>query len=132
MTVQHPFVAAITAQDIEAAIATLDDDVVFHSPVLEQPFHGRQVVAYLMRKIWAMFQEFRYVRQMSGGDASDLALVFRARAGGQEVDGVNLLRLKGEKVADIMVMVRPMAAVLAVGNGLGLARENDLFVLPKR
>jgi ketosteroid isomerase-like protein len=35
------FRAAIEAQDIEAAIALLSDDVVFHSPIAFTPYRGR-------------------------------------------------------------------------------------------
>jgi len=43
----HPFRDAVEAQDIEAAIALLAEDVVFRSPVVFKPYHGREAVAPL-------------------------------------------------------------------------------------
>ena len=44
----HPFRAAVEAQDLDAAVALMADDVVFRSPVVFKPYHGREAVAMLL------------------------------------------------------------------------------------
>ena len=56
----HPFRSAVEAQNIEAAIALLAEDVVFRSPVVFKPYHGREAVAPLLQAVSRVFEDFRY------------------------------------------------------------------------
>jgi SnoaL-like domain len=101
--------AAIEDGDIEAAGELLADDIVFHSPVTFHPFVGRETVTRLLGEVAQVFQDFRYVDEMSGGPTQ--GLIFRARVGDREIEGLDLLRLDEEGfVADFTVMLRPMSA----------------------
>jgi ketosteroid isomerase-like protein len=64
----HPFRAAIEAQDIDAALALLAQDVVFRSPVVFKPYHGREAVAPLLLAVSRVFEDFRYEREISAPD----------------------------------------------------------------
>ena len=47
-----------------------------------------------------VFEDFRYVEQLEDGDAA--ALIFKARVGDRELDGLDLLRFDAEgKVAEL-------------------------------
>ena len=113
----HPFRAAVEAQDLDGMIEALDPDVVFHSPVTFKPFEGREATAQVLRAVFEVFEDFRYTDELEA-DAT-LALVFRARVGDRQVEGVDLLRLNPEgRIEDFTVLVRPLSAVTALGEAM--------------
>ena len=111
----QPFRAAVEAGDIEAAIALLADDVVFHSPVAFTPYRGRDAVGLVLRAVFQVFRDFRYVREIGAAGGSDHALVFRALVGEREIEGCDFLHLGPDGVIEeLTVMVRPLNAALAL------------------
>lgn len=115
----HPFRAAVEARDMAAAVALLADDVVFHSPIVFRPYRGRDTVAPILHAVQRVFEDFRYVREVGADDAPDHALVFRARIGEREIEGVDLLHLgEGGSVAELTVMVRPLTAAQALAEAM--------------
>ena len=115
----HPFRTAVESQDMEAAIALLSDDVVFRSPVVFKPYHGKDVVAVLLRAVSRVFQDFRYVREIGAPGARDHALVFRARIGDRELEGCDFLHLDEHgSISEMVVMVRPMSAIHALAEAM--------------
>lgn len=119
----HPFRAAVEAADIEAALALLSPDVTFHSPVAHTPYEGLEATSVLLRAVFEVFEDFRYTDELTGPDVH--ALIFRARVGDREVQGIDILRPASGPVEDFTVMVRPLSAALALGEAmrqqLGLA-----------
>lgn len=113
------FKAAIEREDKEALASTLADDVVFRSPVVFRPYEGHAVVsAILTEGAMNVFEDFRYVERFEQGDAA--ALIFNARVGDREVDGLDLLRFDGDgKVSELTVMVRPMSGLGALAEAMG-------------
>ena len=113
------FTGAIEAEDPEALTEALADDVVFRSPVVFKGYEGKPVVsAILTEGAMKVFDDFRYVHRFEDGDAA--ALIFKARVGDREVDGLDLLRFDGDgKVAELMVMVRPMSGLNALAEAMG-------------
>ena len=113
------FTAAIEAEDPEALTEALADDVVFRSPVVFKPYEGKAIVsAILTEGAMKVFEDFRYVKRFEDGDAA--ALIFKARVGDREIDGLDLLRFDGDgKVAELMVMVRPMSGLNALAEAMG-------------
>ena len=115
----HPFRAAIEARDIEAAIALLAGDVVFHSPIAFTPYRGAPAVGAILRAVFETFEDFRYVLQIGAADQPDHALVFRARVGDKEIEGCDLLHLTADgTIDDFTVMVRPLNAALALAEAM--------------
>ena len=113
----NAFRQAIEAQDIDAAIARLADDVVFRSPVVYKPYEGRAAVAVLLRAISEVLEDFRYVAEVESGDQA--ALIFEARVGDREVQGLDFMRLDSDgRIADFTVMLRPMSGLLAVAEAM--------------
>jgi hypothetical protein len=113
------FTAAIEAEDPEALTEALAEDVVFRSPVVFKAYEGKAIVsAILTEGAMNVFEDFRYVKQFEDGDAA--ALIFKARVGDREVDGLDLLRFDGDgKVAELVVMVRPMSGLNALAEAMG-------------
>jgi len=115
----HPFGAALEARDIDAAIALLSDHVVFRSPIVFKPYHGRDAVALILHAVSRVFEDFRYTREIGAPDASDHALVFRARVGEVEVEGCDFLHLdKDGSIDELTVMVRPLTAAHALAEAM--------------
>jgi len=115
----HPFRDAVEAQDIEAAIALLAEDVVFRSPVVFKPYHGRDAVGVLLAAVSRVFQDFRYEREIGAEGASDHALVFSARVGDRKLDGCDFLHTNEHGlIDDFCVMVRPLSGALALAEAM--------------
>src|SRR2546429_174500 len=112
------FRAAIEAEDPEALTAALADDVVFRSPVVFRAYEGKPLVSMILTEgAMKVFEDFHYTDQLENGDAA--ALVFNARVGDRELDGLDLLRFDSEgKVAELSVMVRPMSGLNALAEAM--------------
>jgi SnoaL-like domain len=111
----HPFGHAIAAGDIDAALALLAEDVVFHSPVVHAPYRGRDAVATILHAVSQVFEDFRYTDEIGGPDAASHVLVFRTRVGDREIEGIDLLRTGADGLVDeLTVMVRPLSGAMAL------------------
>jgi SnoaL-like domain len=112
-----PFKDAVEARDFDAAIDCLAQDVVFNSPVAHTPFVGKETVGQVLRAVSQTFEDFRYTDELEAGDTH--ALVFRARVGDKQLEGLDLLRLNGDGlIADFTVMVRPASGLMALGQAM--------------
>ena len=115
----HPFGAALEARDVNAAVALLSEDVVFRSPVVFKPYHGRDAVAAILHAVSRVFEEFRYVREIGAPDATDHALVFHARVGERQIEGCDFLHLDEHgSIDELAVMVRPLSGTLALADAM--------------
>jgi hypothetical protein len=125
------FRAAIEAEDRDALVACLAEDVRFLSPVVFRAYEGRDLVGTILTEgAMRVFRDFRYREQLEDGDVS--ALVFAARVDDREVDGLDLLRFDAEgQVAELTVMVRPMSGLHALADGMGKEFER-LGISPPR
>jgi ketosteroid isomerase-like protein len=111
------FRAAAEAKDFSAIDELFSDDVSFRSPVVFAPYEGREAVAMLLGAVVQVFEDFRYVDQVETGDTA--VLVFEARVGDRELNGVDVLRFDAaDRVAEMMVMVRPMSGVHALAEAM--------------
>ena len=112
------FRAAVERGDLDAMIAALAPDVVFHSPVTFRPFEGREVVGVVLGAVMKVFQDFRYTDELVNGDVR--ILVFKARVGDRDVQGIDLLRSGTDGlIEDFTVMVRPLSGVQALAQAMG-------------
>lgn len=111
------FREAVEAGDIDAAIECLAADVTFNSPVAHTPFEGKQATAHVLRAVFSTFEDFEYTDELQNGDTH--ALVFRARVGDKQLQGLDLLRLNGDGlIEDFTVMVRPASGLMALGEAM--------------
>ena len=121
------FRAAVEARDHAGMVAAVAPDVKLYSPVTFAPFEGRETVAQVFAALLETFEDFRYTDEFDAADGSR-ALIFRARVGDRELEGIDILRFDDDGlVADFTVMVRPltgaMALAEAVGRKLGVVEE---------
>lgn len=112
MAAPHPFRLAVEAKDLEAAKATLREDVVLHSPILFRGFEGRDVVAQVLTHVAATLEDFRYTDELADDD--NVVLRFKARVGDRELEGIDFLELDEQgQVAELTVFMRPLSALNA-------------------
>jgi hypothetical protein len=117
--VVHPFRRAIEARDLESAVALFRQDVVFRSPAVFTPYLGRDAVQRILEAVLAVFEDFRYVREIGAAGASDHALVFEARVGDKQIEGCDFIQLDADgAISELTVMVRPLSAVIALAEAM--------------
>jgi hypothetical protein len=127
-----PFRTAVETGDIDRVLALVSPDVVFNSPVVYRPYHGREVLVVILRAVMRVFEDFHYEREIGAEGASDHALLFRARVGDRELQGCDFLHIGHDGLIDeLTVMVRPRSAALALAvamNAEVLALQRELDV----
>jgi SnoaL-like domain len=112
MAAPHPFRLAVEAKDLDAATATLREDVVLHSPILFRGFEGREVVTTVLTHVAATLEDFRYTDELA--DENTVVLRFKARVGDRELEGIDFLELDEQgQVKELTVFMRPMSALTA-------------------
>ena len=128
----HPFRSAIEAGDIDRVLELFSPEVVFNSPVVFRPYHGRETLGVILSAVARVFEDFRYEREIGAEGESDHALVFRARVGDRELHGCDFLHTGEDGLIDEMtVMVRPRSAMLALAEAMQtevLALQRELGV----
>jgi hypothetical protein len=108
---------AALAGDHPAMVDALAPEVVFNSPVAFLPFEGRDAVGQVLGAVMETFEDFRYTDELAGETAH--ALVFAARVGEKEIQGIDLLRFDGEgRIRDFTVLVRPLSATIALAEAM--------------
>lgn len=117
-SLSDPFRDAVLRRDHPAMVAALAEDVVFNSPVAFRPFEGKEAVGAVLGAVLATFEDFRYTDELAGETAH--VLVFSARIGDKQVQGIDLLRFDDDgKIADFTVMARPLSGLIALGEAMG-------------
>ena len=120
----NAFRMAVEAGDLAAVEELLAPDVVFTSPVAFKPYPGKPITAAILRGVWRVFSDFRYVREIAGADGRDHALVFTAKVGDKEINGCDFLHVDEDGLIDeFTVMVRPLSAAQALSAAMGAEFE---------
>jgi hypothetical protein len=111
--VSHPFALAVLADDHDAALATIADDVVFRSPAVHKPYHGKEQVGGILRLVATVFENFRYTAEWR--DGATAILFFEANVGDRELQGVDILEENRDGLIErFTVMIRPLSGLQAV------------------
>jgi hypothetical protein len=115
----HPFRSAIESGETDRALELFSPDVVFHSPVVFRPYHGREALGVILLAVSRVFEDLHYEREIGAEGASDHALLFRARVGDRELHGCDFLHTGQDGLIDeFTVMVRPRSATLALAEAM--------------
>lgn len=124
------FRKAVEANDADALVACLADDVVFSSPVVFAPYRGREAVGGLLRCVMRVFEDFRYTDELHS--ATQGVLVFEARIGERFVQGIDLITTNADGlVAALTVMVRPMSGAQALAQAMQAEIAKAMGAPPK-
>jgi hypothetical protein len=112
------FRGAAEAKDFSAVDELFSPDVVFRSPAVFKPYEGLDAVKLLLGTVAEVFEGFRYLDQVETGDTA--VLVFEANVGDRQVEGVDVLRFDADgKIAELVVMVRPLSGLTALAEEMG-------------
>ncbi|MEU8547103.1 nuclear transport factor 2 family protein [Streptomyces roseoverticillatus] len=127
MTTADRFRTAVDQRDLAALDDLFTEDIRLYSPVKFTPFEGKPMVLGLFGVLLRTFEDFRYVGDYTGTaqtstdgtPAPSAVLLFRARAGGKEIHGIDLLHFADDgRIKEFTVMVRPQSAVHALGEAV--------------
>lgn len=127
MATTDRFRDAVDNRDLAALEDLFTEDIRLYSPVKFTPFEGKQMVLGLFGVLFRTFEDFRYIGDLSGTaqtsvdgtSAPSTVLLFRARAGGKEIHGIDLLHFDDDgRIKEFTVMVRPQSAVHALGEAV--------------
>jgi hypothetical protein len=97
--------AAIAGRDQNGLEAMLAEDVVFHSPV--QSYRGRQQAVRLLVTIGGVVDDVKVTRELDG------VTFFTAKVQEHPVDGVLVRQDRDSEIAEITLMLRPLAQLQA-------------------
>lgn len=116
MTVhEHPIAIwhrVVWDRDPAALDTLLDDDVMFHSPVVHAPQRGKALAAMYLGAALHVFGNptFRYVREIVGD--GDAMLEFETEIDGVLVNGVDIIKWnEAGRIVEFKVMLRPLKAI---------------------
>jgi SnoaL-like domain len=113
-----PFRQAVESKDLSKLEEVFSPEVVFRSPAVFKPYSGLDAVRALLGTVAEVLEDFRYADQVETGDTA--VLVFEARVGDRQLDGVDILRFDADgRIAELMVMIRPLSGLNAVAEEMG-------------
>jgi hypothetical protein len=111
------FRKAAEAKDFSAVDELFSDEPRFVSPAVFKPYEGRDAMRVVLGAVVQIFEDFRYTDQIEDGDTA--ILIFEARVGDRDLNGVDILRFDGDgRIRELMVMIRPLSALNAVVEGM--------------
>lgn len=109
----------VMAHDWDALPALLTEDVTYHNPAQAEPLRGKDALVGTLRLVFGIFEDFAYARHFSGDEGH--ALEFSGRVSDAPFTGIDLLRLDGDgRIVDLVVMIRPVGAVMKLGEEAAL------------
>ena len=96
----------------------LAEDVVFRSPFVWKPYHGRYPTFVILSTVSEVFNDFAYLRQLVVDDV--WALEFHATVGELSIKGIDLIELNDDSlIQEFEVFIRPANGLLALGEEMG-------------
>jgi hypothetical protein len=111
------FRAAAEAKDFAQADDLFAEDATFRSPMVFKPYEGRDAIKVILGAVVQVFEDFRYTDQIETGDSA--VLVFEARVGDRELQGIDYLRFAADGcISEMAVMVRPASGLMALGEAM--------------
>jgi hypothetical protein len=103
----------VRERDVEALAPLLAPEVEIGAPPYWEPLRGPELVRHLLGLILETIEGFTYHREWR--DGSELALEFRGRVGGLELQGIDLISLDAAgRIHRLEVPMRPVNAVVAL------------------
>jgi SnoaL-like domain len=112
--------AVVQQRDMALLATLLAHDVVFHSPVVHTPQHGKAITLLYLQGAMQVLNtpQFHYVREIAG--ERDALLEFVTQIDGLHVNGVDLIHWnEAGLIDDFKVMVRPLKAINALHQKMG-------------
>jgi hypothetical protein len=102
----------VKTRDPEGLDVLLDENAVFHSPIVHTPQVGKPLTKlYLLAAFQVFFNEtFRYVRELRGPHEG--VLEFEVVIDNIKVNGVDMIKWNDDgRIVEFKVMIRPLKAI---------------------
>lgn len=107
-------------KDVNLLFEILDDEVMFHSPVLHAPQKGKKLTQLYLQAALHVFLagDFKYVREVENDLHS--ILEFELELDGIKINGVDMISWNDDgKIIDFKVMIRPLKAINLIHQKMG-------------
>ena len=111
-------------RDIKGLYDLLDENAVFHSPVVHSPQVGKQITGKYLSAAFTVFfnDSFTYVREVHG--QGQAVLEFEVELQGILVNGVDMIRWNDAGlITEFKVMIRPLKAVSLIHQNMAAMLE---------
>lgn len=102
----------VDSRDAAALDNILDENVVFHSPVVHSPQEGKDITTFYLTAALQVLanSNFRYVREVL--DGHNAVLEFITEIDGLQINGIDMIQCNDAgKIIDFKVMIRPLKAI---------------------
>lgn len=110
----------VTSKDDKILNDLLHDDVVFHSPVVFTPQHGKYITFLYLKAANEVLNQgtFTYIKEVL--DDHTAVLEFETTIDGITLNGVDIITFNDQgKIIEFKVMVRPLKAVHKIHEKMG-------------
>lgn len=92
----------------------LADDATYSNPGDAMPLRGKDALVGSLGLSFSIFENFEYMRHFDGDEGH--VLEFRGSVGDKAFTGIDIIRFDATgKVADLVVMLRPISAIMKLG-----------------
>jgi hypothetical protein len=109
--------AALTQEDFTQLGAVLHEDVVLHSPALDDPWRGRPSVSAIGSAIAEVIEDARITGRFETGATG--VLRFRGHHGGTPFEGVQILHVdEHAQVDEVTLAIRPLGALIELARAM--------------
>ena len=115
MDMKHvrPFLDALDGELVDQLGEHLSNDVVLKSPLLPDPFTGRDAVVGMLKILRSAIDTFETTDVIA--EERRAAVILRIRAGETEVTGVDVMTVDEDGLIDSMtIQWRPLVSVVAI------------------
>lgn len=113
---------AFASKDLNRYSVWFAEDMRLYTPIHEEPSIGKQAACQILPLVFSFFDNFHYPDVFTGQQSH--SLIFRAEVNGITLDGVDYLKLNDSGlVTDFFVMVRPLKAITALSDLIGIAMQ---------
>ena len=112
------YVGALARWDTSAIVDALDDDVLIHVAVHDQPMRGNEIAEFLFGVLAEELGDVTVTDEILEADKA--VILFETSIGQQTAQGLNVVRLnEAGLIRELTVFFRPLAALTLIAEVVG-------------
>ena len=110
----------VAGKDVTKLASIIHPDAVFRSPMVYKPYHGRDILVFVLSQVIEIFEDFTYHRELMSDDGSSAFLEFTANIGDKSLKGLDLITFDEHgKITEFEVLIRPMSGLMTLAEQMG-------------
>ncbi len=110
----------VANKDPEKLASIIHPDAVFRSPMVYKPYHGRDILVFVLTQVIEIFEDFTYHRELFSEDGRSAFLEFTTNIGDKSLKGLDLITFdENGKITEFEVLIRPMSGLTALAEQMG-------------